>query len=217
MCFFGRELCKVKAEVGRERATLRAAGADEMTEADDARVARLRELWDSLLKECEELDARAPTVTALLDTPEDVERGLHAVTLRQAATEPSPLAAACQPPSASASFAASSVSSSAVADPADLPRLIQQWTRGMHRCGKALAPLLAAYDAAAAAAADGTADDDGGERGDASEWTAHAEALAEQVEEHTTYVEVLTALAATLQRHKEHRAAHSSAPTTATV
>lgn len=216
LVWFGSELCKVKAEVGRERATLRAAGAGNTDDVDDARVTRLRELWDSLLKECEELDARAPTVTALLDMPEDVARGLRAVTLRQAATEPSPLAAALHPPSTDASagtdppsFASSSASSSVVADPTDLPRLIQQWTRGMHRCGKALAPLLRAYDAAAA----GTANDDGEPEGDASEWVAHAQALAEQVEEHTTYVEVLTALAATLQRHNEHRAAHSSART----
>jgi hypothetical protein len=199
----------VKAELARERATLRAAD-----DVDDARVMRLRELWGSLLKECEELDARAPTVTALLETPEDVARGLQAVTLRQATTEPSPLAATLQSPSSddSASFAASSSASSAVADPADLPRLIQQWTRGMHRCGKALALLLSANDDAVA----GTADDNGDRGGDASEWEAHAEALAEQVEEHTTYVEVLTALAATLQRHNEYRAARSSAnPTTA--
>jgi hypothetical protein len=85
------------------------------------------------------------------------------------------------------------------ADPLDLPLLLHQWTRGMYRCGKALTPLL--RDVAV-----------GGEAGaSASGWAAHGQAVAAQVEEHTTYVEVLTALVGTLHRHAAHRAGRTDA------
>jgi len=199
-----RDLCKLQAMLKREQeklltnrtSNIRHDDASTLTDETlveidrQARLDHLRELWDSLLKHCKQMETHDPAVAMTVGTSEIMIRCVNIMASIKEGLERS-------------GMDNTSASTASGEGGVDLPTVVRQWARGVHHCGRALAELQQSESK------EGTgqsSEEDNGRGpvgvveglGTAAAFAAQAQAVAKLADEHQLHATTMETLTGTL-------------------